>query len=152
MAPDLGTMLASCDAALLIGDPALLVQRARYATVIDLAEEWRKHTGKPFVFAFWAVREEALSDAGAGGGRSADAVLRLAEVFQCSRDHGLTAASIGCVANEWAPRLGMSMADVTSYLTENIHYSLDKACREGLALFYKYAEACGSLPVANFSP
>jgi len=59
MAPDLETMLDSCDAALLIGDPALLIQRTSYSTVIDLAEEWRKHTGKPFVFAFWAVREAA---------------------------------------------------------------------------------------------
>jgi len=105
----LEVMLASCDAALLIGDPALLIQRARYTTVIDLAEEWRKHTGKPFVFAFWAVREEALAEVGSVARATPAAVLSLADVFQLSRDHGLTPKPAE-IANEWAPRLGMSVA------------------------------------------
>jgi chorismate dehydratase len=45
MDPDLDAMLGSCDAALLIGDPALQVDRTRYFT-LDLAEEWKKRTGK----------------------------------------------------------------------------------------------------------
>jgi chorismate dehydratase len=151
MAPDLEAMLASYDAALLIGDPALVIQRARYRTVIDLAEEWRKHTGKPFVFAFWAVRGEALAGAGPGLGTPADAVLKVAEVFQRSRDHGLAPENVRNIANEWAPRLGMSLDEVTSYLTVSIHYSLDEACREGLSLFYQHAEQFGALPATNFA-
>jgi chorismate dehydratase len=146
MAPDLEAMLASCDAALLIGDPALGVDRSRYAAVIDLAEEWRKHTGEPFVFAFWAVREQALSGAGA----PTEAVAELSGVFQRSRDHGLLPESLRSIADEWAPRLGMSVGDVISYLTVNIHYSLDEACRKGLRLFYSYAEECGALPSVKF--
>ncbi len=142
MAPALEIMLASCDAALLIGDPALLIQRARYTTVIDLAEEWRKHTGQPFVFAFWAVREDSIG----GGATSPEAVRSLAQVFQRSRDHGVALESLGSIADEWAPRLGMRVDDLISYLSVNIHYSLDEACREGLSLFYKYAEECGELP------
>src|SRR5438094_444101 len=42
-APNLETMLASNDAALLIGDPALTVDRAKYQT-IDLAEAWFRAT------------------------------------------------------------------------------------------------------------
>lgn len=57
MEPNLAPMLAVCDAALLIGDPALTVDRARYH-VLDLGEEWKRSTGKPFVFAFWAVRRK----------------------------------------------------------------------------------------------
>jgi chorismate dehydratase len=151
MTPDLEAMLASCDAALLIGDPALLIQRTSYPTVLDLAEEWRKYTGKPFVFAFWVVREEALAEVGTGLGRPADAVLRLAEIFQRSRDHGLAPESLRSIANEWAPRLGMSLDEVTSYLKVNIHYFLDDACREGLSLFYKHAEQCGALPATTFA-
>ena len=150
MAPDLDTMLASCDAGLLIGDPALLIQRASYTTVIDLAEEWREHTGKPFVFAFWAARREALGHHGDGEGGSPAAppetVAGLAEVFQRSRDHGLAPGSVQSIAAEWAPRLGMSVADIVSYLTESIHYSLDAACQEGLRLFYDLGEECGVLP------
>ena len=55
MAPDIGRMLEPHDAGLVIGDPALKVDRSHYFTY-DLAEEWIRLTGHPFVFAFWAVR------------------------------------------------------------------------------------------------
>ena len=42
--PQLDAMLQKHDAALLIGDPALQVDRARYKT-LDPAEEWRNATG-----------------------------------------------------------------------------------------------------------
>src|SRR5215813_3816819 len=65
MDPDVDQMLAACDAGLLIGDSALKVDRSRYEA-LDLAEEWRRLTGKPFVFAFWAVRMAALSESRRG--------------------------------------------------------------------------------------
>jgi chorismate dehydratase len=137
MAPDLSTMLREHDAGLVIGDPALQVDRSRYLTY-DLAEEWIRFTGKPFVFAFWAVRKAALVE------RSAPADLT--EIFQRSRDHGLLPASLQQLAQEWAPRLGLSEYDVRSYLTENIYYYLDPACLEGMQLFYRYAAEVGALP------
>ena len=137
MAPDLGRMLEACDAALLIGDPALLMDRSHYATVIDLAEEWRHHTQKPFVFAFWAVRKAALANLKPG--------LDLAETFQRSRDHGLEPANVENIVREWAPRLKQNDHSVMSYLTENIHYSLDEACLDGLRLYYQYATEIGAI-------
>jgi chorismate dehydratase len=139
MDPDIEKMLDCCDAGLVIGDPALQVDRRRYHTV-DLAEEWIRYTGKPFVFAFWAVRGEAL--------READPALDLAAVFRESRDHGLAASSLDRISREWAPRVGLSDSDVRSYLTENIHYHLDPGCMEGLRLFYRYAAEIGVLPAA----
>lgn len=139
MAPDVEAMLADHDAGLLIGDPALKIDRARYHT-IDLAEEWIRHTGKPFVFAFWAVRGDALPEAAPS--------LDLPTVFQKSRDHGLEASSLNQIAREWAPRLDLTEADVRSYLTQNIHYQLDAGCLEGLRLFYQYAAEIGALPAA----
>lgn len=138
-APDVDAMLAEHDAGLLIGDPALKVDRSRYHT-LDLAEEWIRYTGKPFVFAFWAVRGEALRDA--------DPSLDLAAIFRGSRDHGLQPASLDQIAREWAPRLGLGEDAVRSYLTENIHYQLDDGCVEGLKLFYRYAAEIGALPIA----
>ena len=137
MAPNIEEMLAHHDAGLLIGDPALQIDRSRYHT-LDLAEEWIRHTGKPFVFAFWAVRQKALSEAVP----SQD----LAEKFQQSRDHGLEPASLESIVSEWAPRLSISESTVHSYLTENIYYYLDAACLEGLQLFYRYAAEIGALP------
>ncbi len=73
MAPDIQKMMEAHDAGLVIGDPALKVDRSRYLTY-DLAEEWIRLTGKPFVFAFWAFRQLALRDA--------PAALDLAGVFR----------------------------------------------------------------------
>jgi chorismate dehydratase len=137
MSPDLDMMLQDHDAALVIGDTALRVDRSKCLT-FDLAEEWIRFTGKPFVFAFWAIRRAALADA------SAD----LATIFQTSRDHGVQAHSIDIIARDWAGRLGLSEAEVRAYLTENIHYQLDPGCMEGLQLFYRYAAECGALPPA----
>ncbi len=139
MAPNLPQMLGACDAGLLIGDPALQIDRSRYFT-LDLAEEWIHHTGKHFVFAFWAVRRKALQHLK----ESQD----LAAIFQRSRDHGLQPSSISQIAREWGPRLNLSENEVRSYLTENIYYHLDKSCREGLQLFYQYAAEIGALPKA----
>ena len=139
MAPDVERMLATHDAGLLIGDPALLVNRSRYHT-LDLAEEWIRHTGKPFVFAFWAVRKHALLEAAPS--------LDLAAVFQNSRDHGLEPASLNHITREWASRLAITEAEVRAYLTQNIHYRLDAGCLDGLRLFYHYAAEIGVLPVA----
>jgi chorismate dehydratase len=139
MPPEIDKMLVDHDAGLLIGDPALRVDRSRYYT-LDLAEEWIRFTGKPFVFAFWAVRRDALAEA--------DPALDLAAIFQCSRDHGLDAANVDHISQEWAPRLELSDADVRSYLTENIYYELDAPCLDGLRTFYRYAAEIGALPAA----
>jgi len=139
MAPDVEKMLAEHDAGLVIGDPALKVDRARYRTY-DLAEEWIRLTGKPFVFAFWTVRQAALA--------GASPALDLATVFQESRGHGLQTGNLQQIAREWAPRLGLSEEEIKAYLTENIHYDLDPAGLDGLQLFYRYAKECGALPPA----
>jgi len=138
MPPDLDTMLTTCDAALLIGDPALQVDRNRYVT-LDLAEEWHRQTGKSFVFAFWAVRRAALE------GHNGDA---LARVFRESRNHGLEPEHQEAIAQEWAPRLGLTLEAVRTYFARNIHYYLDPPCMEGLQLFYRLAAEIGALPAA----
>jgi chorismate dehydratase len=152
MRPNIEEMLAEHDAGLLIGDPALQIDCSRYHT-LDLAEEWIRYTGKPFVFAFWAIREDALC----GGNHPRPSAARsdagvherdLPAIFQQSRDHGLEPANLDHIAREWAPRLSISEFAVRSYLTENIYYHLDAACLEGLQLFYRYAAEIGALHTA----
>jgi len=138
MAPDLDAMLGACDAALLIGDPALQVDRTRYFT-LDLAEEWVARTGKSFVFAFWAIRKQALA------GRNGRAI---AQAFKKSRDHGLSPKRLEAIAQEWAPRLGLTVEVIRVYLTHHIHYYLDPPCLEGLELYYRLGAEVGALPPA----
>lgn len=136
-APVLPEMLRWHDAGLLIGDPALLAKTAGHY-VYDLAEEWRRWTGHPFVFAFWTVRQAAL--------RNFASNVDLADVFQRSRDHGLR--SVSAIAASWAPRLGLPEETIREYLTHNIDYSLDPENLAGLKLFFRYAEECKVLPAA----
>ncbi len=136
--PNLEAMLKWHDAALLIGDPALQANTDGYH-VYDLAEQWQRWTGRPFVFAFWAVRKAAL----AGGPAS----LSLAQVFQQSRDHGLE--HISEIVAKWAALLRLPESVVSNYLTENVDYSLDRENLEGLRLFFRYAEELKVLPPAK---
>lgn len=137
--PDIERMLEDHDAGLVIGDPALKIDRSQHITY-DLAEEWIRLTGKPFVFAFWAVRRAAL--------QTYDRNLDLAAIFQQSRDHGLMPESIERIARDWAPRLGLTEDQVTEYLTQNICYQMDSPCVEGMKLFLQYGEECGALPAS----
>ena len=143
--PVLDAMLRQHDAALLIGDAALQVSPDSRYLLYDLAHEWRERTGRPFVFAFWAVRLEALAGQPCG--------LDLARIFQHSRDHGLQAESIATIAREWSAKLLLSQDDIRHYLTENIHYYLDKENRAGLELFLEYSRELGlirELPELRF--
>lgn len=135
--PDLQEMLRWHDAGLLIGDIALQAQTTG-CYVYDLAEEWRRWTYLPFVFAFWAVRKAALATGGKG--------LNIAQVFQQSRDNGLQ--HVPEIVQAWAGRLNLPAESVHEYLTSNIDYSLDDENLRGLRLFYRYAAECNVLPPA----
>ena len=125
--PDPERMLSEADAALLIGDPALKVEREKYQ-VIDLAAEWNALTGLPFVFAVWAVRAGVdLPD--------------LSFYFKSSLRYGLS--SVDTLSREAAAELGLDSADVRSYLTENLHYFLRQEELAGLEEFYRRAHAHG---------
>ena len=138
-------MLSQADAALLIGDPALLALEARESieeTVgpcqwFDLAHEWKLLTGMPWVAAVWAVRLEALAE-----GRIQPS--RLIDDLTQSRDHGL--AHVDDLVREWTPRLSLSPETIRHYLTENIHYTLTPECIRAIQLFRDYAAAEQVLP------
>jgi chorismate dehydratase len=139
MDPDIGNMLSAHDAALIIGDPALQIDGSGYV-VYDLAEQWVQLTGKPFVFAFWAIRRSALE--------AEPNPQEISEIFQQSREEGLKPDHLDAISRSWSVRLGLDARRVRRYLTENIHYYLDAPCLDGLQLFYRYAEECGVLAAA----
>lgn len=125
--PRIEEMIASNDAALIIGDPAMLIDRSSLY-VYDLAEEWRKHTALPFVFAFWAIRTD--STVWPGG-------VDFSEAKREGIEH------IDEIADIYAASLGLPRDDLITYLTENISYDLDEEGKRGLALYYELACECG---------
>ena len=132
--PKLEQMLESNDAALIIGDPAMLIDRSSLY-VYDLAEEWRRHTGLPFVFAFWGIRTHSLS------WPSRDAPDERRIDFEAAKRDGL--AHVTQLAESYGNRLGLSSEDLFRYLTENISYDLDEHCLRGLRLYYDLARESG---------
>jgi chorismate dehydratase len=130
-APRPEEMLKQADAALVIGDVAL-TYNGQVAEMYDLAAEWKKFTGLPFVFAFWVGHEDAK-------------LGKFHKDFEDSLNFGL--AHVDDIAAEYAPRLNMKPPGVKSYLTRNIDYSLDEENRKGLRLFYKLAREAGIIPV-----
>lgn len=149
--PDLDKMLEIADAALLIGDAALITMENRrkreYRTgqrlvYYDLAHEWHAFTGTTWVSALWGVRPEAIAS-------SRLSTMEIVRDFERSRDDGMQ--HIDALATEWARRLiagPVPIASIRNYLTENIWYVLDDGCLEGLQVFYRYASECGVLPAA----
>jgi chorismate dehydratase len=140
-------MLRTADAALLIGDPALLAREHRSeieAAIgdpllwIDIAQLWRTMTGLPWVAAVWAVRPSALFDAGLSRGQ-------LIADLVASRDAGLQ--HIEDLVAEWTPRLAISPQTIRTYLTENIHYRLDPDCLRAIQTFRTLAAGIGALPM-----
>ncbi len=137
--PDLTAMLARCDAALLIGDKALVTGGSGPAEggeveKIDLGGAWTSMTGLPFVWAFWSGPPGALDasdvallqqarDAGVG---HAEAIAR--DYFRDSPEH-----------HEMAAR----------YLRDNIKYRLGAAELAGLDLFFRYAAELGVVATAG---
>ena len=138
--PKLEDMLESNDAALIIGDPAMLIDRSALH-VYDLAEEWRKHTGLPFVFAFWAIRADSTVWFGrnAADDRTID--------FLAAKLEGTAHADK--LADLYSERLGLPRDDLFSYLTEAISYDLDEESLQGLRLYYNLASEAGLIGEAR---
>jgi chorismate dehydratase len=143
--PDLEDMLGHCDAALLIGDNALLLDHENFRPPrisvgqpvpgpqprlekIDLGEAWSTMTGLPFVWAFWAGRPDALND---------DDVRALCR----ARDAGVACSD--AIARGYFPDSPAHQAVGAAYLRDNIKYHLGEDERAALELFYRYAVEAG---------
>ena len=80
--PDLQAMTSSCDAALLIGDPAFDADHEGLGLrKIDLGEMWTELTGLPFVYAAWTGRPGAVDG-------------QVVQALQHARTQGVTATDV----------------------------------------------------------
>jgi chorismate dehydratase len=127
MPPDPDAMFDACDAALIIGDPALYLDPAeKRVDKIDLGVEWVSLTGLPFVWAFWAGRPDVLQ---------AEDV----EALSAARDSGVTNAD--AIADGYC---GSELAQLgRQYLRDNIQYRLEDRDVAGLKCYYELAAKHG---------
>ena len=152
-APDLAFMLATSDAALLIGDPALRLAIAAEEHVTpgrdgalvctgaqaglpqfaklylyDVVHEWWQLTERPAVLALWAARP-------------AIATPEVAADFTASLAYGL--AQLPQICAEAARELQLPEKELSLYLRTNIDYSLDAENLKGLGEYFAQAARLG---------
>ena len=128
--PNLEVMLATADAALVIGDPvfALLGQECES---LDLGAEWFDMTGLPFVFAFWTGRAGALN-------------AKQAQMLLAAKVEGI--GHISEIAKTYSREHGGDPAFYKRYLQGHIDFDLDDRALQGLSLFYDKASEHGLIP------
>lgn len=129
MAPDVGRMLATADAALLIGDSALYYDGD--AARLDLGEEWTSRTGLPFVFAFWAGRPGAVTTA---------------DVARLQRSLRVGLAELAAIAASYNGCGAARGPENEAYLRSNIVFSFGEAETAGLREFYRRAHSLALIP------
>jgi chorismate dehydratase len=157
--PDLAAMLATNDAALIIGDPALRLAIAAEQQVTpgadgewicsgaqvglpqipklhiyDAVHEWWQLTERPAVLALWAARATI-------------ATPELAGDFSASLAFGL--AHLPEICAEAARELQLSATELLLYLRTNIDYSLDAENLKGLIEYYSRAASLNLIPQLN---
>src|SRR5258708_7223488 len=158
-APDLAAMLATSDAALLIGDPALRLALAAEQHVppgrdgalvctgaqvglpqipklhiYDVVHEWWQLTERPAVLAVWAARPEI-------------ATPELAADFSASLAFGL--AHLPEICAEASRELNLPEKELSLYLRTNIDYSLDAENLRGLNEYFAHAARLNLIPQLN---
>ena len=144
-APDLDAMLHAADAALLIGDPVLPLvsptvspgpddedqaaeKTAGQRRSLDLGTEWLDLTGYPFIFAFWAGREGALS---------------VADVDRLTRARRAGEERVPEIARTFQRERAGSAEQYEYYLRHHIVFSMGEPELVGLREFYRLAHEHG---------
>ena len=132
MPPDPQRMLEACDAALLIGDAALLFDHAAAGVQkTDLGLAWKAYSGLPFVYAFWFGRPGVLT---------AGDVAALGEACRLGVEHA------DDVARQHFPDDPARAAIGARYLRDNVVFGFAERELAGLTRFYRDAAELGLAP------
>jgi chorismate dehydratase len=133
--PDLSAMLASNDAALIIGDTAFEIEAARLgAEKVDLGEAWKEMTGLPFVYAVWAGWPDALD-------------REQVSTLQEARARG--EREVCELAHEIGAGDARQERRTLEYLRDTLRYGLGEREVAGLERFHALAVELGIVPAAR---
>ncbi|MBI4873410.1 MAG: menaquinone biosynthesis protein [Acidobacteria bacterium] len=133
--PALDQMLATADAALVIGDPALRIDPASLPfRTLDLGAEWLEFTGLPMVFAYWAARPGCVFPG-------------LAEAFVDSMRFGTR--NLEEIIVREARERAFDVALVRNYFARNVIFEIGELERQGLQRFLDLAREFGILEASG---
>ena len=126
------------DAMLLIGDEALIAKEklsGQGMLIIDLAQEWTRWTGLPFVFAVWVARKEAAQSQAAQVDRVHEALLE-------SRQWGF--AHLDQVLSTARGKTGLPDALLQNYFS-SLSYDFGQELQNAMKVFFNEALKIGLL-------
>jgi chorismate dehydratase len=106
------------EAVVLIGDQCFELEN-KYLFRRDLAEEWKKYTGLPFVFACWVANRPLAKDF----------------IADFNDALSLGVSNIDLVAERFGKSGPVKGPELIRYLTENIDFKLDDYKRKAMNLF-----------------
>lgn len=138
--PDLWAMLENCDAALLIGDDALIAgeevkklsDNPLYVT--DLGEVWKQFTGEAMVYAVWVVHRDFAEAYPEKVAEMHQALLKSKEIGYNEKRY------LAEKAVKRNPKLSVQL--IEDYF-ETIRHDFDENYRRALLTFYDYAYKSG---------
>ena len=130
--PDLDSMLATCDGALLIGDRALnAAENYPELVCLDLGGEWTKVTKLPMVFGVFACRKDApISQISAIH----------ADLLQNYEEFNTIPTKKSLVIEQSSSSTGIDKIRMQHYFDNEVRNTLDEESHKGLSKFLK--EVC----------
>lgn len=137
--PDLQQMLKKNDAALLIGDDALLARHGnldyegRPLFVIDLGHAWRDFTGLKMIYALWVIRSRFVEE------HTAE-IEAISKAFVDAKNFGFSHVSL--LVDKAEQATGLPRPVLESYF-QTIQYEFGADERKALLTYYDYAYKSG---------
>lgn len=119
--PGFENKITASNAAVVIGDRTFVLN-GKYKYEYDLAEEWQRFTGLPFVFAAWVSIEKLSAD--------------FVKEFNLVLGHGISNTE-QAIQDDYS-NTHLSKEQTLMYLTQCIDYNLDADKRAALELFLSY--------------
>ncbi|PKM81740.1 MAG: hypothetical protein CVU89_08295 [Firmicutes bacterium HGW-Firmicutes-14] len=137
--PDLDTMLKDADAALLIGDDALMARAGVTAAgdgklyVTDLGQAWQDFTGQKMIYALWVIHKDFVE-------QHPEEVDLISRSFIEAKEYSF--ANVPALVDKAHAKTGLSRDILEDYF-HTVRYEFDEEYRKALCMFYDYAYKSG---------
>jgi len=137
--PNLYQMLTKADAALLIGDDALLARAggidwgSKSLYVTDLGRAWREFTGQKMIYALWVIHKRFIAE-------NPGEIDNISRMFREARDYGF--ANVPVLIEKAHTKTGLPQEVLTNYFN-TIRYDFREDEQKALLTFYDYAYKSG---------
>jgi chorismate dehydratase len=133
MAPDLGKMLESNEAALIIGDDALLMDVPDGLRIYDIGQLWREYSGYPVIFVTFVVQKKFVKE-------HPNEIVELSDSLYDSLQLGI--ANIEKLAKLEMYKELAERIDFRDYFA-TLNYEFDKRRMDALLFYYSKAAKLG---------